>query len=185
LRRNSVHLVTFNELDPISQASLDEAEKARGNSYSAVFKRISVGVAYHVVVRGETTFVPGSNLEHPMPQLCSCAELIGIGAMHSRALIDSAVGITVVAQRRIQPRDRLILPCDMCRARLVQLAEWSGVGDGFRIIAANPNYKKGGKILLVNLGTLLRDERLRYSPDGVDPKTLLPDEGSSSITKEA
>ncbi len=173
LRRNSTHVVTLGQLSLLYQTSLDEAEQARKNAYNRIFKRISVGIVFHVLVAEETTFVPGSNLEHPMPQLCSCAELIGIGALHSQYLVDFAVGITIVAQRRIQPRDRLILPCDMCRSRIVQLAEWSGACDDFTIIAANPDYTKGGKILLTNLRALRRDERLRYSPEGIDPDTLL------------
>ena len=173
LRRNSIHLVTLDQLTPLDQTSLDEAERARGNAYNRIFKRISVGIAYHVLAEGETVFVAGSNLEHPMPQLCSCAELIGIGAMHSQSLVDFAVGITVVALRQVPPRDRLILPCDTCKSRLVQLAEWSGVGDDFKIIAAHPDYQKGGKILLTSLGALLRDERLRYSPEGIDRDMVL------------
>ena len=173
LRRNSTHVVTLDQLDSLYQTSLSEAERARRNAYNRIFKRISVGIVFHVLVEGETTFVSGSNLEHPMPQLCSCAELIGIGALHSQYLVDFAVGITIVAQRRAQPRDRLILPCDMCRSRIVQLAGWSGAGDDFTIIAANPDYQAGSKILLTNLGALLRDPRLRYSPEGIDRDTLL------------
>ena len=173
LRRNSTHVVTLGQLAPLYQTSLDEAEQARKNAYSGIFRRISVGIVFHVLVEEKTTFVPGSNLEHPMPQLCSCAELIGIGAMHSQSLVDFAVGITVVALRQVPPRDRLILPCDTCKSRLVQLAEWSGVGDDFKIIAAHPDYQKGGKILLTSLGALLRDERLRYSPEGIDRDMVL------------
>ena len=173
LRRNSIRLVTLDQLTPLEQISLDEAEKARGNAYNEIFKRISVGIVYHVLVEGEITFVPGSNLEHPMPQFCNCAELIGIGALHSQGLVTLAVGITVVAQRRMTPRDRLILPCDMCRSRLSQLADLSGVGDSFKIIAAIPDFQKGGKILVTTLGALLQDPRLRYSPGGIDRDTLL------------
>ena len=69
VNRNKVRLVTLDQLGDLDRQSLELADQERLNAFNEVFKRISVGAAYHVKMEGDMLFVRGSNLEHPLPQL--------------------------------------------------------------------------------------------------------------------
>ena len=171
---NSIQVCTFQAAPPHIQESLRVALGAQRKALNEIFKRIGVGAALWVRENEGLRFSDGFNVEHQMPQLATCAEQSAISVAINVGYQDSCVGITVVAQRVQDMRNRIILPCDLCRPRLRQVAERSGVGDSFSVVCALPTYRRrGSKFLVTDLGTLLSDPRLRYSPDGIDIQSLL------------
>lgn len=173
LDNSLIHVMTFDGIPPKMGESLGVAARAQKNALNGIFRRIAVGAALWVDKGGgELGFVEGFNIEHDMPQLATCAEQCALTVGIQSGYSGCCVGITVVAQRRQEPRHNLILPCDMCRPRLRQASVWSGAGDDFQVVVALPNYKRN-RILHFSLGTLLEDPRLRYTPEGINIETLV------------
>lgn len=182
LGNSLVQVKAFNDIPPYVRESLEVGASAHKRAQNTIFKRIGVGTALWVIgdeiVLPEEidynglNFIEGFNIEHDMPQLAICGEQCAITVAVQAGYKNACVGITIVAQRLQEPRNNIILPCDMCRPRLRQVATWSGTGDDFQIVSALPNYRRS-LILLTSLGTLLEDSRLRYSPEGIDIRTLI------------
>jgi cytidine deaminase len=174
---NSLRVVTFQEIcsgDYPSHfaQSVAFANEARKRALNDVVGLVSVGVAIWIAQEETVFFIPGFNVEEDTIQDCTCGEHCGLMAAYSQGYVRSCVGITIVSEKVVEPRKRIITPCIGCRGRLQRAVRRAGISEAeFTVIMAISTFEED-TIIVVSLERLLQDPRLRYTREGVDASNL-------------
>lgn len=180
INNNSLQIVTFQDLlsNPtpfhVTVAdSLEFADDARKYALNDVIGQVSVGVGIWVVLEdGTIIFIRGFNVEEDTLQDCTCGEHCGLMAAYSQGYVKSCIGSTIVSEKKLEPRNRIILPCRGCRGRLQRAVQRAEISESeFMLVIANSQFRRE-KIIIVSLERLIQDPQLRYTREGVNPNTL-------------
>jgi cytidine deaminase len=132
--------INFEELKQEYKDLLEQAEKARGHSYSP-YSRVAVGAA---ILTNSNRIIKGANVENAVLGLSICAEqsaIVSANTIGERNFIAIAI---------ISSLNEIISPCGACRQIFFEFSKASGVD--FDVIMSDKNKTK---IIIAKISELL------------------------------